>query len=88
MPALFRLLFFGLIFLTILYFALSWYFRSERRRRMERDWEEAGRPGNREAYIEAGMKQYEQSLRRKLVWLVYVVPLTTIVVIVYVTNYT
>jgi hypothetical protein len=86
MTALLRLLIFGLIFLTIVYVALSWYFRAEHRRRMERDWEEAGRPGTREAYVAAGMEQYEQSLRRKLIWLVYVVPVTAVLVIIYVTN--
>lgn len=86
MTALLRLFFFGLIFLTIVYFALSWYFRAEHRRRMEHDWEEAGRPGTREAYVAAGMEQYEQSLRRKLIWLVYIVPITAVLVIIYVTN--
>lgn len=87
MLALFRLLFFGLIFLTVVYFGVSWYCRAERRRRMERDWEGAGRPGNREAYVEAGMEQYEHSLRRRLIWLVYVIPVSAIVVIIIVTNY-
>jgi len=87
MLALFRLLIFGLIFLTVVYFGLSWYFRSERRRRMEHDWEETGRPGSREAYVEAGMEQYQQSLRRRLIWLVYIVPVTAIIIIIYVTNY-
>ncbi|MGI3211399.1 hypothetical protein ACROSR_09815 [Roseovarius tibetensis] len=87
MAALLRLLIFGLIFLTAVYFALSWYFRAERRRRMERDWEDAGRPGARDAYVKAGMEQYEQSLRRRLIWLVYIVPVTAVIAIVYVTNY-
>lgn len=87
MTALLRLLIFGLIFLTILYFGLSWYFRTEHRRRMERDWEDAGRPGTREAYVAAGMEQYEHSLRRKLIWLVYIVPVTAVISIIFVTNY-
>ena len=88
MLALLRLLLFGLIFLTAVYFGLSWYFRAERRRRMERDWESAGRPGTRDNYVEAGMNQYQHSLRRRLIWLVYIVPVTAVVVIIYVTNYT
>jgi len=87
MLALLRLLIVGLIVLTVLYFALSWYFRAERRRRMEADWEAAGRPGTREAYVEAGMEQYRTSLRRKLIWLVYIVPVTSVIVIIYLTNY-
>ena len=87
MLALLRLLIVGLIVLTVLYFALSWYFSAERRRRMEADWEAAGRPGTREAYVEAGMEQYQTSLRRKLIWLVYIVPVTSVIVIIYLTNY-
>ena len=87
MLALLRLLIVGLIVLTALYFGLSWYFRAEHRRRMEDDWKAAGRPGTREAYVEAGMEQYQQSLRRRLIWLVYIVPVTTVIVIIYVTNY-
>lgn len=88
MLALLRLLIGGLIVLTALYFGLSWYFHAERRRRMEQDWEAAGRPGTREAYVEAGMAQYRNSLRRRLIWLVYVIPVTAVIAIVYVTNYT
>ncbi len=87
MVALMRLLIFGLIALTVLYLAISWYSRSVRRQKMERDWEEAGRPGDRNAYIEAGMKQYEHSLRKRLIWLVYIVPVVTVVVIIYLTNF-
>lgn len=87
MLALFRLLFVGLIVLTALYFGLSWYLRAEHRRRMQDDWEAAGRPGSREAYVAAGMAQYERSLRRRLVWLVYVVPVTAVITIIYITNY-
>lgn len=87
MLALMRLLIFGLIALTALYLGLSWYFRSVRRQRMAQDWEEAGRPGDREAYIEAGMMQYQQSLRRRLIWLVYIVPVAVVTVVIYVTNF-
>jgi len=82
-----RLLIFGLIALTALYVGISWYSRSARRKKMELDWEEAGRPGDRNAYIEAGMKQYEKSLRKRLIWLVYIVPVTLISGIIYVTNF-
>ncbi|WP_417726513.1 hypothetical protein [Roseovarius sp.] len=87
MLALMRLLIFGLIALTLLYLAISRYSRSVRRQKMARDWEEAGRPGDRNTYIETGMVQYERSLRKRLIWLVYIVPVTTVVVIIYVTNF-
>ncbi|EAQ24243.1 MULTISPECIES: hypothetical protein [unclassified Roseovarius] len=87
MLALMRLLIFGLIVLTLLYLGISWYSRSQRRQKMEHDWEEAGRPGDREAYIEAGMIQYQHSLRRRLILLVYIVPVTTVAVVIYMTNF-
>lgn len=87
MGALMRLLIFGLIALTLLYLGLSWYFRSRRRDRMAQDWTEAGRPGNRDAYIAEGMAQYERSLRRKLLWLVYILPVTAIGLLIWLTNF-
>lgn len=87
MTALFKLLFFGLIFLTAVYVALLWYFRTEKRVKLEREWEETGRPGNRETYIAEGMRQFEHSLKRRLLWLVYIIPVTTVAVMIYITNY-
>lgn len=87
MLALMRLLIFGLIVLTLLYLGILWYSKSQRRKKMEYDWEEAGRPGDREAYIEEGMAQYQHSLRRRLIWLVYIVPVTTVAVVIYMTNF-
>ncbi|MFU8834772.1 hypothetical protein [Roseovarius autotrophicus] len=87
MVALIRLLIFGLIALTALYLGLLWYFRARRRETMARDWEEAGRPGDRAAYIAEGMAQYERSLRRRLLWLVYIVPVTAIGLLIWLTNF-
>lgn len=41
----------------------------------------------RDAYIEAGLKEYEGSLRRKLIWGIYVVPLAAVAIMIYVTNF-
>jgi hypothetical protein len=54
---------------------------------MERDWEAAGRPGNRDAYIEEGMAQYQRSLRRRLLWLVFILPVTVVAAIIWFTNF-
>ena len=87
MVALMRLVIFGFVLLTGVYLGLSWYSRSVRRRKMQVDWEAAGKPGDRDAYIEAGMAQYEQSLRRRLILLIYVVPVAAVTVIIYMTNF-
>ncbi|NCQ24578.1 MAG: hypothetical protein COW54_11365 [Rhodobacteraceae bacterium CG17_big_fil_post_rev_8_21_14_2_50_63_15] len=87
MLALMRLVIFGLILLTAVYLGVSWYSRRSRRRKMEADWEATGRPGDRDAYIGEGMAQYEASLRRRLIWLVYIVPVSVIAVIIFMTNF-
>jgi len=87
MIALMRLLIFGGIALAVLYLSLSWYFRAAHRQRMERDWEAAGRPGSRDAYVAEGMEQYQRSLQRKLLWLVIILPVTAVGLIIWITNF-
>ena len=87
MAALAKLVVIGFIVLTIIYVCLSLYSRSVRKGKLEEWWEEEGRPGDREAYIEAGLKDYEGSLRRKLIWGVYIVPVVVISAVIYFTNF-
>jgi hypothetical protein len=87
MAALARLLVIGFVVLTVIYISLSLYSRSVRRGKLEQWWEEEGRPGDRDAYIEEGMRQYDRSLRRKLILGVYVVPVTVVAIVIYVTNF-
>ncbi len=87
MAALAKLVVIGFIVLTIIYVCLSLYSRSVRKGKLEEWWEEEGRPGDREAYIEAGLKDYEGSLRRKLIWGVYIVPFAVIGAVIYFTNF-
>ncbi|SHL23980.1 hypothetical protein SAMN05444414_108109 [Roseovarius marisflavi] len=87
MLALLRLVIFGFIILTVIYVSISLYSRSVRRRKLLKDWQDTGRPGDKDAYIETGMAQYQHSLRRRLIWLVYIVPITMIAAIIYFTNF-
>ncbi|MBC7131598.1 MAG: hypothetical protein H5U16_00645 [Roseovarius sp.] len=87
MVALLRLVIFGLIVLTGVYLALLWHLCARHRARMARDWQEAGRPGDRDAYIAEGMAQYEPRLRRRLLWLVYILPVTAIGLLIWLTNF-
>lgn len=87
MGALVRLVVIGFIVLTVIYVALSLYSRSVRKARLREWWEEEGRPGDLDAYVEAGLKEYEGSLRRKLIWGVYVVPVIVVALIIYFTNF-
>lgn len=87
MAALARLLIVGFIVCTVMYVVLSLYSRSVRRGKLREWWEEEGRPGDLDAYIEQGLKDYDSSLRRKLILGVYVVPFTIVAAIIYFTNF-
>ncbi len=87
MIALARLVVFGFIILSVIYIALSFYSRNVRRRKLKEWWEEEGRPGELDAYVEAGLKEYDGSLRRKLILGVYVIPVTVVSAIIYFTNF-
>ncbi|MDO6591043.1 hypothetical protein DS901_15960 [Loktanella sp. D2R18] len=85
-----RLIVFGLFAMTVLYWMIAIYSRSVRRERLEKEYI-AENPGNidqdaHDAYVEAGMTAYNNSLRPKLIGLVYVVPTIVIITIVYVMN--
>ena len=82
-----RLVVFGFIFLSIIYFCLSWFSRSVRREKLEEDWVEEKPDGiSRDQYVAAGIKKYNSSLRPKLLLLVYVVPTILVAGIIYATN--
>lgn len=85
-----RLIVFGLIGLTVLYWMIVIYSRSVRRERLEKEFA-ADNPDNidqdaHDAYVEAGMTAYNNSLRPKLIGLVYVVPTVVIFTMVYLMN--
>lgn len=87
MAALARLLVVGFVVLTVIYVSLSIYSRSVRRRKLQQWWEEEGFPGDLDTYVEEGLRDYERSLRRKLIWAVYIVPVAVVALIVYLTNF-
>jgi hypothetical protein len=80
---------FGFLGLSILYLMVSVYSRSVRRERLEDQWAENNPGGDlsgRDAYIEQGMANYERGFRKKLIALVYVVPIIAVATIFYLTN--
>ncbi len=87
MFALARLTVIGFIVLTVIYVALSLYSRAVRRGKLETWWLEEGKPGPLEDYVQKGLKDYDGSLRRKLILGVYIVPVTVVAVIIYFTNF-
>lgn len=87
MLALLRLLAICFVALTVVYVTLSLWSRGVRRRRLERDWDEARGPGDRDTFVAEGLRTYDHSLRRKLILGVYLLPLCLIGLIVYLTNF-
>jgi hypothetical protein len=87
MIALARLFIIGFLVLTVVYVCLSLYSRAVRREKLETWYEEEGRPGDLDRYVADGLKEYDRSLRRKLILGVYVVPLTLMCTIIYLTNF-
>ncbi|ARC89618.1 hypothetical protein [Rhodovulum sp. MB263] len=77
----------GFVILTVIYVAVSLYSRAVRRGKLGREWDEEVRIGDRQAYVEEGLRQYDRSLRRKLILGVYVVPAIVVGTIIYITNY-
>jgi hypothetical protein len=95
MIAIFQLIIFGFIAMTLIYWIVSVYSRSVRREKLEKAFDSGEAMRNlpedvtldRDAYIETGMAAYEHGLKRRLIWLVYVIPTVVVAVTVYLVNY-
>jgi Ca2+/Na+ antiporter len=92
MFALARLLFMGFIVLTIIYVFLSLYSRAQRRSKLKAQWTVEGLDdqdtrGDQDDYVQKGLEEYDDSVRRKLILGVYVIPTLLIAVIIYLTNF-
>ncbi|MEX0276036.1 MAG: hypothetical protein AB3N07_13705 [Ruegeria sp.] len=82
-----RLFLILLVLQTVAYFLLSIYSRGVRRRKLETWWDEKGKKGNKEAFVERGLHVYDNSFRRRLILGVYVVPWVAIGALIYIVNY-
>ncbi|AMY70846.1 hypothetical protein [Frigidibacter mobilis] len=91
MIAFLRLAAIGFVVLTGVYWLISIYARSVRREALEKRWDEdqaeGDVPGDRDAYVRAGMRIYERRLRRWLIGLVYVVPALVVLLLIWRNNY-
>jgi hypothetical protein len=81
-----RLIVFGFVGLTIVYWLVSIYSRSVRRETLEKRFDAGGVEGERDAYIESGMAEYERGLRKRLIWLVYIIPMVAMGLTIYFVN--
>ncbi|MEP3346850.1 MAG: hypothetical protein ABJN34_09445 [Litoreibacter sp.] len=85
--AVLRLSIIAFIVMLIVYFILSAWSRSVRRGKLSEEWNDGEHTGDRDAFIEQGLQEYDGSLRRKLILGVFVVPYLVIGVLVYVVNF-
>ncbi len=80
------------VLLTVVYVIVSIYSRSVRREKLEKAWDSdpeklGAESSERDAYIRAGMEAYRNSLRRKLIVLVYIIPMAIVLATAYVVNH-
>jgi hypothetical protein len=87
MIAFFKLALFGYIALTVIYWLLAIYFRSLERERLEKDYDHGEVEGARDAHVAQGLAAYENSLRRRLIWLVFIIPTAVVVALVWILNF-
>lgn len=87
MIAFFKLALFGYIGLTVLYWLMTIYLRSVERERLEKDYDDGGVSGDRDAYIRQGLATFDHGLKRRLVVLVYIVPTIVIIALVVILNF-
>ena len=87
-----RLAFVMYVALTIIYFLTSIYSRSVRREKLEKAWDtdplkEGVQSAERTAFIDVGMQAYEKGLKKRLLWLIYVVPTVGFLTTIYFVNW-
>lgn len=75
MAVIIRLFVIVIVVSTVLFIALSIAGRVRQRERLETQWRSELRVGDRAAWMNEELEKYDRSLKRRLIWLVYVLPL-------------
>jgi Mg2+/citrate symporter len=75
-----------LVILVVIYLVLSVVLRLRERRRLAEEWEAGDQLVERGLYMGEGMAEYDRSLRKKLLWLVIVLPMAGLLLLLYVLN--
>ncbi|SMX39532.1 hypothetical protein [Maliponia aquimaris] len=83
-----RFLIMAAVVLTVVYGSLWFYLRARRRELLEIDWAaDPEEPRSKEDYVRDGLAEHDSKRHRTLVALVYVLPLSIVTLIVYLTNF-
>jgi hypothetical protein len=88
-----RLAFVMYVALTIIYFVTGIYSRSVRREKLEKEWDtdpvrEGAPVQERNAFISVGMEHYDKGLKKRLLWLIYILPTIGFAMTIYFVNWT
>ena len=81
-----RLLIIAFLLLTVLYFALYYHFRANRRDRLIAEYDALGSE-LQESKVSKDLLPYEATLRRNLILGVYILPFVAMVATIYFTNF-
>jgi uncharacterized ion transporter superfamily protein YfcC len=78
------------VVLTVIYVSVSLWSRQVRKDKLRAAYDRGDREygEERDLYVRRGLEDYDDSFRRKLILLVYIVPVAVIAYIIYVVNYT
>lgn len=87
-----RLAFFMYVGLTVIYFVTGIYSRSVRREKLEKEWDtdpakEDVPVAERAAFIDNGMQAYDRGLKKRLLWLIYILPTIGFLATIYFINW-
>jgi Mg2+/citrate symporter len=75
-----------LVVLVAIYFVLSVVLRLRERRRLAEEWEAGDQLVDRDIWMRDGMAEYDRSLRKRLLWLVIVLPMAGLMILLYLLN--
>jgi Mg2+/citrate symporter len=81
-----RVLFVYFLVLVAVYLGLSLWLRLRERRRLAEEWELGDQLVERDVFMERGMADYDRSLRKRLLWLVIVLPMAGLLLLLYLLN--
>ncbi len=87
MVALLELIVVGFVVLSVIYIGLSLYSRGVRRNKLRQKWQNGPQLVDRDSFVQRGLRKYDNSIRRKLILGVYIVPAGVVVLIIYLTNF-
>jgi hypothetical protein len=74
------------LLLVAIHLVLRVWLRLRERRRLAEEWELGPQEGERDVFMDRGMDAYDQSLRKRLLWLTIIGPMAGLILLLYVLN--